>query len=329
MRKTEKAGGAHAAAGATLATFTLSSMMLLSASAGAIVPAPCIDPPALLNPIVYSGKCPEDAGGPLNVNARGRDVLVNLPTTKVCGKRLSIVGANNIRIYGGKFVFTGTDPQVVSIGSSSGVTFIDGLHIDVNRKYADAIRFYRHTGSAVIQNTRIEGVSGVEAGTHGDVVHAQGDGPLTKLTLENVTGLTGYQGLFVPYRPESGHGTRQLQLNRVNLGYDPEVIVTKPLMLLYFGSFYDSVDPPPDLGTNLSDVFVDGTVRSFRFERAVYARPTLDGFGCATFAPAHKVTGKVCGGLHSLGDFAPAAAVGLAYNRGAFCTIAPITAGIR
>lgn len=329
MRKTENTGRARAAAGTTLATLTLSSLMLLPASAGAIVPAPCVEPPALLNPIVYSGKCPEDAGGPANVNARGRDVLVNLPTTKVCGKRLSIVGAQNIRIYGGKFVFTGTDAQVVSIGSSSGVTFIDGLHIDVNRKYADAIRFYRHTGSAVIQNTRVEGVSGIATGAHGDVVHAQGDGPLTKLTLQNVTGLTGYQGIFVPHRPAEGHGTRELHLNRVNLGYDPEVIVTKPLMLLYFGDFYDSVDPPPDLGSNLSDVYVDGSVRNFRFERAVYARPTLDGLGCATFAPEHKINGKVCGGRPIAGDFAPEAAVGLAYNRSAFCTTAPLTASVR
>lgn len=88
------------------------------------------------------------------------------------------------------------------------------------------------------------------------------------------------------------------------------------------------LDPPPDIGANLSDVFIDGTVGSFRLERAVYARPTLDGLGCATFAPEHKINGKVCGDRLIAGDFAPEAAVGLANNRSAFCTTAPITAGI-
>jgi hypothetical protein len=222
--------------------------------------SPCLEPPALEAPIVFEDKCPEDPGGPLNVNAYGRDVLIRLPTNRSCSRRLSVVHGRNVHITGGELLYGDDLPQAVSIGMSDGITFIEGLHIDVNKRFADAIRFYRHTGTAIVQNTLIEGVSGIATGTHGDVVHAQGGGPLTELVLQNVSGYTGYQGLFTPYRTGTGHGAHKLRLDGVNLAYDPKVIVTKPLMLLYIGDFRNTLDQPPDQGTDLADVFVDGSV---------------------------------------------------------------------
>ncbi|HRK95819.1 MAG TPA: hypothetical protein PK694_05815 [Rhodospirillales bacterium] len=305
-------------------------LVLLPYRAEAFSPGKCLRPPPLVDPIIYWNKCPEDPGGPFNVDAGGRDVLVRLPRNRVCRKRLSVIYARNLRINGGKFVYDDVERQVISIGHTGGATFIDGVHIDVNAKYADAIRFYRHTGTVVVQNTLVEGVSGIESGVHGDILHAQGDGPLANLTLQNVTGYTGYQGLFVPYRTATRHGTRRLKLDRVNLGYDPEVIVIHPLMLLFMGNVDDPLDLPPDLGTELINVFLDGSVRNFPFERAAYAYPVKDDNGCAWFDAKHGIKGPVCSGKPPSGDYAPSSRVGLNYSRAAFCSsTATVAAGTK
>lgn len=103
-----------------------------------------------------------------------------------------------------------------------GTIFIDGLHINVNGKYADAIRTYNYKGALVLQNSNVRGISGTLNGYHGDIIHARNGGPLTSLTMQNVTAITGHQGLFTPYRPSSGHGTHKLKMDRVQIAYDPK-----------------------------------------------------------------------------------------------------------
>lgn len=283
----------------------------------------CVLPPALSNPITYEDKCPADRGGPAVVNARGRDVYIKLPKNRTCRGRISVVHARNVRITGGHIVFAGGFSQVISIGYTSGTTFIDGMLIDVNKKFADAIRAYRHKGHMVVQNTYIKGVGGTPSGPHGDIVHAQGGGPLQQLTLQNVTGLTGYQGLFTPYRVRSGHGTHQLKLDRVNFGYDRDFSKSsgarKPLKLLFFGSASNKEDRTPDRGTSLSSVNVDTSYWNFPYQKAVYAEPRPGSGGCASFDGIQKISGQVCGGRPSGGDFAPAGSVGRSYNRSRFC----------
>ncbi len=289
-------------------------------------PIACVRPPALVNPLQFLDKCPEDPDGPFDVNARGRDVVIRLPANRPCGSRLSVVNANNLRIMRGHFVMTADKESVVSIGPGSGTTFIEGLDIDVNGKSADAIRFYRNTGTAIIQNTRIEGVSGTNPGRHGDITQPQGGGPLNELILQNVTAYTGYQGLFTPYRPSEGHGTHKLTLDRVNFGYDPNVAPSsKPLILLFMGKAGDPVNLPPDRGTTLSGVYVDVSVwqnqlPGYDYHKAVLAGPTRQPDGCATFAPEEKISGQVCDGQPPNGDYAPAYQVGLKYRRDVFCT---------
>ncbi len=281
----------------------------------------CVAPPALSNPITYDGKCPGDSGFPQSVNAGGRDVYIKLPTNRACAKGLSVAYGKNVRITGGKFVYNDSQVAVITVKQSSGTTFIDGVHIDVNGKSADAIRTNTHKGRMVVQNTYVRGISGTASGTHGDLVHPQGGGPLQELTLQNVTGLTGYQGLFTPYRPSSGHGTRKLKIDRVNVGYDPNLSKSsgagKPLMLLFMGSADNSGDQVPDLGTTLSSVYVDGSYWNFPYYNAVYAKPSGTG-GCASFESKHKISGQACGGKPS-SDFAPASQVGHSYNRSYFC----------
>ncbi|HSO42695.1 MAG TPA: hypothetical protein VLR47_07635, partial [Rhodospirillales bacterium] len=116
-----------------------------------------------------------------------------------------------------------------------------------------------------------------------------GDGPLQELILQNVTGYTGYQGLFTPYRPDSGHGTHALRLERVNVAYDPTLNrnsgAGKPRMLLFFGSAGDLRDQPPDRGTSLSGVYVDASYWNPSHLRAIYPQPkTLFG-QCVALIP--------------------------------------------
>jgi hypothetical protein len=306
----------------------LRSSLLVTLGMPLLVPAAdaalnCVLPPTLANPISYTDKCPGDRGGPNVVNAGGRDVYIQLPKNRTCSKRISVVNARNIRITGGHILFNDGEKGVINIGMTSGTTFIDGMLIDVNRRSADAIRVYRHKGRLIVQNTFIKGVSGTPTGTHGDVTHAQGGGPLQELTLQNVTGLTGYQGLFTPYRPSSGHGTHKLKLDRVNVGYDRGIPKStgakKPLMLLFFGSADNRNDRVPDRGTTLSNVYVDGSYWNFPYYRAIYAAPKAGSGGCATFDGKHKISGRACDGSPPGGNFAPAANVGRNYNRARFC----------
>ena len=227
----------------------------------------CVPPPVLSSPLSYNGLCPGDPGFPVSISANGRDVYIKLPTNRSCSRGLSIYKPRHTRITGGSLVFNDINKAVITIRDTTGDSMIDGLYIDVGGKTADAIRTFNNKGRVVIQNTYVKGISGTVNGIHGDLFHAQDGGPLAELTLQNVTGLTGYQGLFAPYRPSTGHGTRKLTLDRVNVGYDPGLAKTsgagKPLMLLFMGSADNTWDQVPDLGTTLSSVYVDGTYWKF------------------------------------------------------------------
>jgi hypothetical protein len=191
------------------------------------------------------------------------------------------------------------------------------LNIDVNGKYADAIRTYNYKGSLVLQNSNVRGISGTLNGYHGDIIHAQNGGPLTSLTMQNVTAITGYQGLFTPYRPSSGHGTRKLKLDRVQIAYDPKYS-KRSLKLLYLGSADNTTDPVPDLGSTFSSVYLDASFWKIAYYKSSYAEPT-PASTCATYPAKHKVSGSVCNGRPS-SEFAPAANVGRSYSRSFFCT---------
>jgi hypothetical protein len=286
-------------------------------------PFACLAPPALSRPLTFADACPGDPGFPAVVEADGGDVLVRLPRDRVCQRGLSITKAGNVWIEGGAFLYTETGNAVISISRTAGTAFVEGLSIDVAGKSADAIRVYRNTGRLIVQNTFARRISGQPAGIHGDLIHAQGDGPLQELVLQNVTGYTAYQGLFTPYRPESGHGARAVRLERVNVAYDPALNrnagAGKPLMLLFFGSADDLRDRPPDLGTTLASVYVDASLWNQSFGRSIYPPPkTLFG-RCVRFDEAHGISGQVCEGPPPGGDFAPEGLVGTGYQRSRFC----------
>jgi hypothetical protein len=228
-----------------------------------------------------------------------------------------VTGAKNVRITGGHFVQGDAALATITIRNlttaatePAGTIFIDGLNIDVNGKTADAIRTYNHKGNLVLQNANVRG-------SIGDVIHAQNGGPLASLTMQNVTAITGLQGLFTPYRLSTGHGTRKLTLDRVQFAYDPKYS-KNPLRLLYMGSADNSTDRVPDLGSTFSSVYLDGLLWKQAFYKASYAEPAPS-TTCSTYATKHKVTGSVCQGPPA-SEFAPAAQVGLTYSRSFFCS---------
>jgi hypothetical protein len=254
-------------------------------------------------------------------------VRITLPTSRNCTKRLWVSNARNLWITGGKFVFVGPDPAVIRVNDSQGITFIEGLHIDVNGRAADAIATLRHKGQLIVQNTFIEGVSGVPGGVAGDLIQAQAGGPLQKLILQNVTGLTGYRGLYTPYRSDTGEGAHKLVVERFNVGYDTSLSKTsgaaKPLVLIYLGSADNPTVKVPDLGSRLTDVYVDTRFWGLAYQKAVFVQPAPQAAGCATFPLIQDINGKVCDGDPPEGDYAPAALVGRNYRRSAFCLPLP------
>lgn len=293
-------------------------------AANPAAPLVCERPPTLSEPLTFVDACPGDAGFPEEISAKGRDVLIRLPSDRVCYQPLHVMKGGNVWIRGGAFLMTDAKASaVISVSRSSGTTFIEGLSIDVAGKPADAIRVFRHTGRLVVQNTFARRISGRIGGVHGDLVHAQGDGPLEELVLQTVSGYTGYQGLFAPYRARSGHGTRKLVLDRVNIAYDPTLDQSagagKPLMLLFIGDAENPDDLPPERGASLKDVYVDASLWGRPFERSVYPRPHAAFGRCADFDREHGITGEVCDGMPPGGDFAPVHAVGTSYERARFC----------
>lgn len=290
---------------------------------GDVNPGSCIAPPALSSPTVVSGSCPGVVDG------KGKDLLIRMPN-KTCTKQLNIRNARNVHVIGGKIVLDSDEARAVSLSYITGNVHIEGLHIDNNNRPSDGISMYRSPDAVLtVQNTLIEGPGGVAKGTHGDVIHTQGDGPLKEFNVENFTGYTSYQGIFTPFRsPKDGNdGAKRITMKNVNVAYDPRMPSwQKPLMLLFFGSAtstpnqYGLRDLTAPNGTTLSNVYVDASRGGKSYYSMVTANPRPGSDGCATFDPVHKIQGKFCGGAPKGGDFAPRNAVGVNYNRAKFCT---------
>jgi len=302
----------------------LTSTLTFFAGAEAQAAIACIAPPTLTAPVSYVDKCPGDNGFPREVKPVGKDVYIKLPVSRTCTVPLTVTGARNVRITGGHLVQGDSSPATITIRNLSsastepkGTIFIDGLHIDVNGKYADAIRTYNYKGALVLQNSNVRGISGTLNGYHGDIIHAQNGGPLASLTMQNVTAVTGYQGLFTPYRSSSGHGTHRLKMDRVQIAYDPKYS-KRSLKLLYLGSADNATDLVPDQGSTFSSVYLDASFWNIAYYKSSYAEPT-PASSCATYAAKHKVSGSVCAGRPAT-EFAPAANVGRGYSRSFFCT---------
>lgn len=286
-------------------------------------PGTCMAPPTLSNPMVVQDTCPGA------IDARGGDLLVRMPN-RTCTGQLSITNARNVHVVGGRIELGTNVPRAVSLASIRGHVHLEGMYIDAMNRYADGISIFNSPGATfTVQNSLIKGPGGIPAGTHGDVAHTQGGGPLKEFRVENVSGFTSYQGIFTPFRtPQDGStGARRIVMKNLHLAYDPRMPeAQKPLMLLTLGSgtpsptIYGQLDYSPPDGTTLSNVFIDTSLRNVAYYTKVSVQPRPGADGCATFDPVHKIEGKVCGGEPTRGTFAPESAVGLNYARSKFCS---------
>ncbi|MCU0895615.1 MAG: hypothetical protein MUD06_15115, partial [Rhodospirillales bacterium] len=282
----------------------------------------CIAPPTLSAPMVVQDTCPG------NIDARGGDLLVKMPN-KVCTTPLNITNARNVHVIGGRIELGSNAARAVALSSIKSSVHLEGMHIDVMGRAADGISIYNSPDvTFTVQNTLIKGPGGVAQGTHGDVIHTQGGGPLKEFRVENVTGLTSYQGIFTPYRlpQHDSTGAKRIVMKNVYLAYDPRMPSSQsPLMLLFLGSgapssnMYGMLDYTAPEGTVLSNVYVDASARKLAYHTRVMVQPKPGADNCATFDAVHKVQGKVCGGKPSVGTFAPESSVGLNYARSKFC----------
>jgi hypothetical protein len=276
-----------------------------------------LPPPALEQPVVRACVCPDDF-----VLEPGRDALLVLPDDRICGG-FTLRGGRNIRVVGGHVRLD--DPgrsRTIELRGQTGTVFLEGLFVDVDRHPADGIAIFRAPRAhLVVQNARLENMSGEPDGLHGDVIHAQG--AIARLTVERLTGRTGYQGLFLPWRPNDnqgrGHGPRELVLTHVDLAYaawfDPRDHVP-PLLWLY-SDLADGTsrrnEPRP---TQLSEVYLSGgSVRGML--RPATPTEGLAGVGAGgelRFAAWTRIEGEVTLGRPPGGPFVPATAVGHGYR---------------
>lgn len=282
----------------------------------------CLAPPMLSTPMVVRDTCPG------SIDAKGGDLLVKMPN-KTCTEALNIHNARNVHVLGGRIELGADAARAVSLSSIKGQIHLEGMHVDAMNRPADGISIYNSPSATLtVQNSLIKGLGGIPAGTHGDVIHTQGGGPLKELRVENVSGFTSYQGIFTPFRlpQHDSTGAKRIVMKNVYLAYDPRMPASqKPLMLLFLGSgsptanMYGMLDYTAPEGTVLSNVYVDPSSRNVPYYTKILVEPKPGADGCATFDAVHKVEGKVCGGKPKQGTFAPESAVGLNYARSKFC----------
>jgi len=260
------------------------------------------------------------------------DVTIVMPRDRVINaqKPLLIHGGRRVRVIGGHIRAANEEISAWVIADTIGESiFFEGLHIDVGGHHADAIvaredpavrrRLAPGTGpyDLYVQNTLIEGVAGTFDTRHGDVLQYQAR--IGRLYVENLTGATQYQGLFIP-TSTTGPGAIEAFLRRVNLKIDQHIAGTdRPKLLwirtprpnttwypVHFDQVYVEESPRPDFrpwhvasitpGTNLSWGAVASPDESY-----------------VTYPPGSGVTGQIRRGPPPGGDFVRPEQVGLNY----------------
>lgn len=212
---------------------------LLASVSTAAIAAPWkqdVEAPPTMDPgyVLVQNKCPGDSGWPTPAQLAGKDVKIEWPKDRKCVSSTikamhTIAGteANPVKdvwSVGGHFENIGLNFQ----NYGNGTIFIEGAIIDHKGNCQDAINAYYGRGDGgrfVVQQTHMTGVGYCSPGTHGDTIHIQGTGALSKeVKLENVWAHQVRQGIFVPPRPTGGypgHGTNKLVLDHVFLQADP------------------------------------------------------------------------------------------------------------
>ena len=176
------------------------------------------NPPALVDPIIvhlpasyYGATFPID-----------QDVELVMPTSPRWSV-INVTGGRNISLKGGSTVLTSDAGNTVMrfSGASGSVTIRDTV-IDVNGHTDDAVNVsgsstapYIVSPDVFLINDRILGINTDERHNHGDIFQPQGS--IGNLVIENLTGSSNYQGIFIP----SQFPIASAYLHNVYLSYEP------------------------------------------------------------------------------------------------------------
>ena len=149
--------------------------------------------------------------------APNQDVLFIADDSVRTLPRLQTDGGNNIVVMGGKFMPEGKATSTIYFTNLNGHAYVEGVHIDnKNGGMRDGIAVFSAPGKQAditLQNVRIDNVTGIEAGFHGDVF--QQHGPRGNIRMYNVTGSTNYQGVRIaPEWP-----VKSADLERVDMSF--------------------------------------------------------------------------------------------------------------
>lgn len=319
-----------------------------SGRCSALEQPPVMDPN---NTATFNNVCPGDAGWPTNSQMQGKDVRITLPKDRVCKIRSNAIGgfdnnpAKNIWLTGGKLDYTegASGSAGLTFAWWSGTVFVEGVEIDMNNSCNDGIRSYRTKGNGrmVIQNSYLRAPGYCNGGTHGDIFHAQGgepskgDRPIFEFVMQNVRADAINQGLFVPYRVDTAHGVRRMNLDRVEFKLDSRYkYADNKISTMVYAYPYGSnqVDLPPPDGQSYKDVYLNWWEPWYpttinRKDITLPPAASYNANNCAVFDPAvkerAKLTGTWCKGSPANGTFVPLDKIGLNYSRDNFCAPDP------
>ena len=266
-------------------------------------------PPVLSSPITLN----LGTGESYHALDNTRDYIVKFPSTPK--DATTLIGGRNIVIMGGQ-LRKGHPKSLVRalfIDGAVGTVHIEGISIDNSTSAeGDGIAIRAPKATVQIQNTRIYGILGSQAGDHGDIVQPWGG--VAKLRIDRMSGSTGYQGLFL--RPTSGP-IGSIELSNMDLNYDTKATSWQGGDLLWLTT--DCVTAP----TTLSEVYINRTAANQGMPKSIWPK-TTDATCAATTTktttlttatwPTLPVTGVVKSGLPTTGEFVPKGTVGSNYT---------------
>ena len=242
-----------------------------------------------------------------------QDVVFLGASTPRTLRRLQTEGGRNIVVLGGEYRPQGPATGTLYFAGVSGAVHVEGALIDnADAGERDGIDIYSAPGrhaDLTVQNTRIVNISGHRMGVHGDMVQTQGD--VGRLRFYNVSGTTGYEGLFIP--PQ--HATRSADLENVNIRYTDGQPVDR---YTYQYWFLDSILEKP-FPIALDHVYATERPGQAAQEYTVWPKASLLRIGAVRRGngiswPHLPYRGSITVGDPPGGDFAPSETVGIGYR---------------
>ncbi|ATE64607.1 hypothetical protein [Rhizorhabdus dicambivorans] len=156
-----------------------------------------------------------------------------------------------LRVQGGRHVLIDGRNELVgrmALRQQTGSVTISNARIFMTEE-GDAIAVASRNGHApdvTLNNIVVGGVRGTREGVHSDIFQGQGD--IGRLTINDLTGSSGYQGIFLKGTP--GRAVGSVHLNRVVLSHSGAALG----FLLWFG---DGIRKPGDVAAPRFPVYLN------------------------------------------------------------------------